>query len=193
MKRLNWIESAGGPLIIISDNAIHLWSGIYKREPYLLGIYEDADDFMDSTEADYGKACLVDDYLGLIEMGEENCLVLGDEPMPTTFFTSEDNEINIARFYYYGIKDSEHSVDKLLTDLNLALIDNWKYEFTVTFNSDKQFLFDSAVDGKELHKRQENTDFLLSHLTPGKYKVFTAIFEPNEETKLFLHRLVATN
>jgi hypothetical protein len=193
MKRLDWIESAGGPLVIISDDAINLWSGIYKRESYLLDKIEDAYDFMDSTETDYGKSCLVDDYLGLVEVGKENGIVLGDEPMPTTIFNSSDNEINIARFCYYGIKDSEHYADKLLSDLDLALIDNWEYKLTVTFNSEKLFLFDSAVDGKGLYKRQENTDFLLSHLTPGQYKVFTSVYEPDKEIKLILHRLVATN
>lgn len=193
MKKLDWIEPAGGPLVVISDNAINLWSGIYKRESYLLGKVEDADDFMDSAETDYGESCLVDDYLGLVEVGRENGLVLGNEPMPTTIFKSSDNEINIARFYCYGIKDSEHYADELLLNLDLALVDNWESKLTVTFNSGKQFLFDAAVGGKEIHKQKENIDFLLSHLTPGQYNVFTTVYEPDEETKLLLHRLVATN
>jgi hypothetical protein len=193
MKKFDWIESAGGPLVIISDNVIDLWSGIYKRESYLLDKIEDADDFMDSTETDYGKSCLIDDYLGLVEVAKEDCLVFGDEPMRTTIFSSLDNEIHIARLYCCATNDIEHFADKLLSNLDPALVENWEYKLTVTFNSEKQFLFDAAIDGKELRTQEENMDFLLSHLKAGQYKVFTTEYEPDGETKLFLHRLVAIN
>jgi hypothetical protein len=63
MDRLKWIDSAGGPLIIISDKSYNLWNGILKRSSYLDNKIEDADDFLNTDKADYGKACLVQDYL----------------------------------------------------------------------------------------------------------------------------------
>lgn len=81
MDRLKWVASEGGPLILISDKSKNLWSGILKRSSYLANKIEEADDFLDADEADYGKACLVQDYLGVVNVGNDTALVLGDEPL----------------------------------------------------------------------------------------------------------------
>ncbi|MBL7710699.1 MAG: hypothetical protein JNJ86_16635 [Chitinophagaceae bacterium] len=190
MKGLNWIETAGGPFIIISDSAVKSWSGIYKRDLYLLGNIRPAENFMDSSETDYGKACSIADYLGFIQIKNESALILGDEPLPTTFFKSSDTEVGIARIYN---TDNRDYLDEWLLNLNISTIDNWKFNFTINFNSDKQYLFDAAIDGKRLENQKRDNDFLSVQLTPGQYKVFTTTSEPSSSTKLFLIRLVATN
>jgi hypothetical protein len=80
MNSLIWIESAGGPLILLGEHHLNVWSGIFNKSLYAKGIVVEVYDFMDAHEADYGKACRVNDYLGIIG----KAFILGEEPMPTT-------------------------------------------------------------------------------------------------------------
>lgn len=66
-----WVETLGGPLIAIPESVCHHWGG---------GVQGDFDDW-----GDYGRACAVSGYLGLIDVGPAKALVLGDAPAPTTF------------------------------------------------------------------------------------------------------------
>jgi hypothetical protein len=61
-----WVTSAGGPLILIPESACHLWGGAPRTYP--------------DEEGDYGRACDVDGYVGLIDVGAAQALVLGDMP-----------------------------------------------------------------------------------------------------------------
>jgi hypothetical protein len=190
MTRLKWIESAGGPLILISDNVVKLWSGVFNRAAYSTDIIVDTDNFLDPNETDYGKACSIRNYIGVVDIKNNSALVLGDDPMMTTVFNSSDYKIGIAR-WYYAPENSDEIIDQLLLGLDLESIDNWEFELALNFSSKTQYLFDSAWDGKRLDNAKINDDFLVTHLLDGQYKVSTAIYEPNSETKLFLHKLVA--
>jgi len=119
MDRLKWIDSAGGPLILISDKSYNMWSGILKRSSYLDKKIEDADDFLNADEADYGKACLVQDYLGIVDIGSDFVLVLGNEPLLTTVFRSGDNRVVIARWYY---GEDEELVDNYLKTIDCLVL-----------------------------------------------------------------------
>lgn len=59
-----WIESAGGPLVVVPAASRACWMGASSR--------------------DYGDACVVDEYLGLLSLDWGAVLVLGDEPLRTT-------------------------------------------------------------------------------------------------------------
>jgi hypothetical protein len=48
---------------------------------------------------DYGRACGVDDYLGVLKVGPGECLVLADEPMQTTIFPTNADAL-IVRWMY---------------------------------------------------------------------------------------------
>jgi hypothetical protein len=185
MNRLIWIESDGGPLVLLGENHLNVWSGIFNKSLYTKGIVEEAKDFMDAQEADYGKACLVDDYIGMIELEDGIALVFGEEPMPTTILYSSPNEAVFAR-WYYGETDSE----TLLLALNFATIKNWEFILNVNFVSNMQYLFDAAFDGRGLKNKKENTDFLQLHLNSGQYNVFSNKYEPNERTRFYLYRLI---
>ncbi len=185
MPDLKWIQSAGGPLVVLPEEALNVWSGRYKRDLYLKGVFEEADNFLNRTEADYGKACSVDDFLGVIEGKKGSVLVLGDEPLPTTLYHSSKNEAGIARVYY-----GKENIEEVINGLSINKIIHWKFGLTVAFNSNNQFLFDAALAGEDLKNLDE---FLSIRLTPGLYKVFTHVYEPDEETKLLLHRLTAAD
>jgi hypothetical protein len=187
MDKLKWIDSEGGPLILISDKTVGLWSGILKRSAYLANIEDDADDFLDPEEADYGKACLFKDYLGLLNINNEDVLILGGEPMLTTFLISSGKPV-LARWYY---GEDEVFVDETLLNIDLNSIDNWKFSLTINLTSDKQLLFDSAYSESMLNKQQQ--DYLQINIKSGEYKVSTSVYEPDNKTKLILHKLEMTS
>ena len=183
MDKLKWIESAGGPFILISKKVVGFWSGILNRNSYLAnrdGEVEEAEDFLDPNEADYGKACLIEGWLGLTIVNDENVLVLGDEPINTTFFFSADKPI-LARWSY---GENTEFVNNLLLSADIDFIDNWEFVLEFNITSDKQFLFDSACSQNMLN----DEEYLEINLKSGVYKVSTTIYEPNDKTQLILHK-----
>ncbi|WP_328560386.1 Imm21 family immunity protein [Streptomyces coelicoflavus] len=68
-----WVQSMGGPLIVVPVSALASWGGC--TETGLLA--EDA-----TTPDDYDRACAVDDLAGVIPIDENGrqALVLADEP-----------------------------------------------------------------------------------------------------------------
>jgi hypothetical protein len=97
---------------------------VFNRSAYLNNYLVDADDFLDPIEADYGKACSVNDYIGMVDIENNSVLVLGDEPMLTTVFSSSDSKVGLAR-WYYAPDNSEGAIDQLLLNLDTESIDNW--------------------------------------------------------------------
>ena len=188
MEKLKWIYSTGGPLILITDKSYNLWSGILKRSSYLDNKIEVADDFLNADEADYGKACLIQNYLGVVNIGDDTALVLGDEPLSTTVFNPVNGGVVIARWYYGEDKDF---VDNYLNATDITALADWEFELTVNLSSDKQYLFDSACSGNM--SDEENNDCLLLNIKRGDYKIWTTICEPDEKTKLILHKFETTN
>src|SRR5688572_2978425 len=188
MDRLTWIESAGGPLVLVSDNSYKLWSGILRRSSYLNNKIEETDDFLNADEADYGKACLIQDYLGVVSIGDDTALVLGDEPLLTTVFHSIDNKVVIARLYY---GESEESLDKRLRTIDLNSIKDWEFSLTFKLSSDRQYLFDAACSANLLNK--ESNGYLPINIMHGDYKLLTSIYAPDDKTKLLVHRFDKIN
>jgi hypothetical protein len=91
--------------------------------------FEDAVDFMDAEETDYSKAYKVQDYLGLVDIGNDFALIFGDEPMLTTILNTTDRKVIAARWVY---ADDENFVDQILKGLDTTKIENW--QLSLTFN-----------------------------------------------------------
>ncbi|MBF6164921.1 hypothetical protein IU486_09065 [Streptomyces gardneri] len=72
-----WVESAGGPLLIAPESEFGHWGGASGRD----GPVE--------TCGDYGRACSVEGYIGLVRIGSQQALVLADEPDRTTYLPAE--------------------------------------------------------------------------------------------------------
>ncbi|GIH15491.1 hypothetical protein Raf01_36630 [Rugosimonospora africana] len=72
-----WVSSAGGPLLVAPQSALSLWTGADRTD----GLVEDW--------GDYGRACAIDGYIGVVAVGQRQALVLGDEPATTTYVPSE--------------------------------------------------------------------------------------------------------
>ncbi|TMQ89677.1 hypothetical protein ETD83_38885 [Actinomadura soli] len=75
---MDWVESGGGPLLLAPASQLAHWGGA-----------TDDDDGPLETWGDYGRACSVEGYIGLVKVGSLDGLVLGDEPATTTYLPDE--------------------------------------------------------------------------------------------------------
>lgn len=183
MSNLKWIESGGGPLVLICGGKVKRWSGVYKRSAYLANAEEMAEDLLNPDESDYGKACSVYDYLGFASVDDEKVLVLGDAPLPTAFFYAAGDIPLLARAVYAKPGEEE---DKKLLMLDPGNVGKWEYALNFEVTSLPQFLFDAASAGNRIDNADDN--YLQLDMKPGRYQVSTAIYEPDHETQLVLHR-----
>lgn len=69
---MKWIASEGGPLILMEERLLPLWTGCFS-----------ADD--SEFKSDYERACAVDGYAGVTSVSNGSALVLGDEPCQAAF------------------------------------------------------------------------------------------------------------
>lgn len=156
-----WIESLGGPLLLLHDAILAAWRGSDH----------DADD-----GTDYDRACEVAGSLGVIPVGDGEGLVLGDEPL-STCWVPRDRTSFVARWMY---AENVASVDAWLASVDpdsLEVVDP-----VVAFRLPGPCsLFDAVWPGAEV---EESLPVLLS---PGRYRVGTCHFQPDEHTHLVLH------
>lgn len=155
---LKWITSGGGPLVLVPEGLVHLWRGI--------------------DNSDYARACGIPDYIGILPIGAGQGLVLGDEPLQTTWLPDKGNGTLVR----WICADSETSI----VAHALQVPDNLFAASGCEFRSQEKCLrlFDSAVAGGSLSPEQ----FLAVDLEPGRYKVFTALYRPDVSTAILLHR-----
>ncbi|MGW1773731.1 immunity 21 family protein [Streptomyces sp. NPDC002104] len=157
---VEWVESGGGPLIVVPEVVLSSWSG--------------ADG--DASETDYDRACGVDGYAGLVAVGQVEALVLGDDPASTSFLPER------GLFVRWCAAASE---EELLGSIDVALAEAvWEPEQMWDVPG-AGVLFDAAWPGGEL----EPDNHLRVELEPGRYSVRAAYVEPNPETWLCLVQL----
>ncbi len=86
---LTWITSNGGPLLLASKSVLPYWEG---ADPPSNGRKVEATfrwQGYGTPATDYDRACDVDDYLDVINIGSEQGLVLGGEPLPTAWWSAD--------------------------------------------------------------------------------------------------------
>ncbi|MEV5574683.1 Imm21 family immunity protein [Spirillospora sp. NPDC052269] len=146
---LTWVQSGGGPLLVAPRAVLDRWEGVSD------------DDGPVETWGDYGRACSIEGYVGSIPIGDQHGLVLGVEPVSTTFLPDE------LLFLRWAAADSE---SEIVDAARRALHDG------VTWDEDGDLiwdvpgtavLFDSTLAGDEL----EPGDHLVVDLAPGRYRV----------------------
>jgi hypothetical protein len=155
----NWraVESAGGPLVLLPERARGDWTGV------------DGDH--------YGRACAVDGYLGVLDVGEDHALVIGDEPASTALLPTRAADSLVIAKWTYG--PDSRSVVASLRGVRLDRFPAAEVKFA--FRSSPQLLFDGAVpgDGADEH--------LIARLRAGDYVASTLVFEPARDISLVLH------
>jgi HAD superfamily hydrolase (TIGR01549 family) len=165
-SQLPWVESAGGPLILVPSSALPKWRGApFDFDPGDL-----------DTWGDYGRACQIDGYAGVLDAGDDQALVLGDEPASTTYLP--DQRLFVRWIY----ANSEADLIRLIP--NAVETADWEDAGTWTTSGPGQ-LFDSTLAGDEL----EHEPHLKVDLAPGTYLIRTAYVEPEDRTAMVLVQL----
>ncbi len=165
--QLVWVESAGGPLILLEEHLLASWRGCFSPP-------EAANDV-----TDYDRACGVDDYLGTIAVASGYGLVLGDEPMRTTWWQLPEAHTGILVRWQWAA--SEHDVITALTSLTDVI---WaEAGINLHISDGNLVLFDAACVGNEVDER------VRIALAPGHYVLTTAQYTPNSSLSLLLHRV----
>ncbi|MFE5843836.1 Imm21 family immunity protein [Streptomyces niveus] len=125
---LTWLETEGGPLIVVPRTALSHWTG---------------------TEGDYDRACAVMDLVGVLELphGAE-ALVLGDEPLSTAYLP--EHRV-LVRWCY---AESEEGVAEII----LAGLPTTEWdEGPVMSTTGDLVMFDAAYFGTEVGTLTDST------------------------------------
>lgn len=158
-----WIQTDGGPLILIEKRLMDFWEGS-------LG---------ENVITDYDRACLIDDFLGLVDVESSPCLILNDEPLRTAIWQENPDEAIFVRWRW---ANNEETIKEILP--KSLKLESWeKSEIKLSLSGDELFLFDSSYGGKEVEES------LNLKLPKGQYYIYTLFFEPDNETAFILHLL----
>ena len=187
---LAWMNSAGGPLLLVPGELLLSWGGVC---PPTDGRKIEATfrwDGPDSSACDYDRACDVDGYLALLEIGDGQGLVLGGDPMGTAWWPLMASDGTgacmggiLIRWFY---ADSEADVIEAVARVPEAA---WADDgLALVVGQEPLYLMDSASPGGELGEFVHE-DHLKIHLPAGRYAVATAVVEPDPHTSLVLHQL----
>ncbi|MFD5114677.1 Imm21 family immunity protein [Streptomyces sp. NPDC058391] len=115
-------------------------------------------------EGDYGRAYEVEGYVGQIDGGTSQALVLGDMPARTTFLP----QFNVLVREIAGDDEAE------LPDLVAGLLPNVDWEPGPIWNvAEPVILFDSVYDSTEI----ENEEHLRIDLVMGEYVIEAGYIE----------------
>ncbi|PRP93857.1 hypothetical protein ENSA7_78980 [Enhygromyxa salina] len=128
--------------------------------------------------SDYERACAVVDYVGVIDVGDASALILGDEPFPTAWHSTDDGGILIRWVY----SDSEASIDAFLSNTNCKIC--WTETGLSVPVPGQCVLFDAAEPGVDIRG-----ECLVLTLSAGDYAVRSAVVDPSDEVRLVLHEL----
>ncbi|GIF48799.1 beta-phosphoglucomutase-like phosphatase (HAD superfamily) [Asanoa ferruginea] len=162
---LPWIDSTGGPLVVVPTSVLPQWRG---TGAYFLA-NSDSDDW-----GDYGRACAVNGYAGLIPVGDVQALVLADEPAATTYLADR------RAFVRWIHARSEEELIGLVPQAIEAAAWEPVGEWVVT---EPVEMLDSALAGTEEPR-------LAITVAPGTYQVRSAYIAPDQETAMVITQLI---
>ncbi len=176
---LAWICSEGGPLLLLDERDLATWGGVVDEieAPRTEQSFSPG-----GKRTDYDRACAVRDYLGRISVGAREALVLNDMPMQTTW---------VPRIGTYGgmlvrwmFAESEADLLRWLQAIPQGIFHR---EFRFSVERSPLVLFDSAFAGRNVMKQP--AVYLSINLDPGTYEIETAIYQPDKQTCMVIHRL----
>ncbi|MFI9229590.1 Imm21 family immunity protein [Streptomyces rimosus] len=156
-----WIESAGGPFVIVPAVSAHAWRGVEGE--------------------DYEEACAVEDYLGQTAFGPESektpAIVVADEPLPATFLP----DLRCVLQWSYAPSEQE-LIDGARS--SFPDIDDW-HQGPMLEVQGQLIMFDATIPGESLGEEEK----LYLSLPPGTYQLQSADFEVGEEVAGRLHAM----
>jgi hypothetical protein len=175
---MHWIESAGGPLLLLSEDSMGNWGGVLDlisraaaKVSYSPG----------GKPTDYDSACSVEGLLGFIEIGTENAVVLGGESLQTAWVPNGAGNGGMFIRWFFGESEAEFMswIDDIPEEIFGA---NEK----VIIRRRNLILFDSAVAGRNVKKKPD--EYLSIELEPGHYDIETGVYQPDDRTSMVVHR-----
>ncbi|MFF3351094.1 Imm21 family immunity protein [Streptomyces sp. NPDC002917] len=158
---LAWVESMGGPLIVVPVSALSQWGGSTK-EGALAGSGAVVDD--------YDRACDVDDLAALIAVGSSGtqALLLADEPATSCYL--EEHHAFLRWLAADSEADLLAAAEAVLTDPATVWEDCGTWEI-----DGPAILMDSAEAGADLNIEYPNGGGLPEQahvpLSPGRWTV----------------------
>lgn len=158
-----WIESGGGPLVLVAVGDLSSWMGI--------------DPVVGDTESDYDRACAVMETIAPVVVRGLPVVVVGDEPDRTAVRTFD------ALMYWvrWRAAPNEQALWDALDGAHLPGLD-WTASGEFDAREGDYQLFDAAFSGKEIE------DFLSVSMPPGRYAIETSPFKPSRDIEVLLHR-----
>jgi len=155
---ITWIGSAGGPLILATQEDFARWRGL--------------------SGDDYALACAAEGgHLSLLWLRQAMYVVLGDAPSDSAFLFC-GSTLAIARWEYCA---SAAVANELLT--NIGRTTELAPAVEVTFGGEQLVLFDSAKDGAAAEG-----DAACAQAAPGTYSVTTEAYTDDVSYSFILHR-----
>ena len=131
------------------------------------------------TATDYDRACDVEDWLGLINVGEGKAIVLGGDETATTWVDLIENREGMLIRWIYA--DSDEDAINKAKSLSDELGKEESFEFKI--GDSDLILFSAAESGN--YKISPRMKFNLSS---GTYKISTIEYK-DEQTSIICHRL----
>ena len=180
MPDVEWIESNGGPLLLLPESLLSAWSGVEVPSDGRVVEATFRSSPTASAASDYDRACDVTEWAAVLPVGAGWGLVLGDEPSPTSWHPTAERGGVLARWVFAA---SDAATERALAAVPSDLTWEALGDFPVV--ATPLLLFDSAEPGLvPLGARAQVT------LAPGTYGVAHARYSPDPETEFTLVRLV---
>ncbi|MDX3228717.1 Imm21 family immunity protein [Streptomyces sp. ME19-01-6] len=159
-ERFHWIESSGGPLVVLPVSHVPGWLGSYG--------------------ADFDATCEVEEYLGLVRVGaperEKTGLVVADEPLPATYIP----DLRCVLQWQYAPSESA-----LVSAARQSIEGPLDWQEGPLFElREPVLMFDAAASGGSLTS-EESLDLSLP---PGRYECFTADYSRGSDVSGRLHQ-----
>ncbi|GGT30610.1 Imm21 family immunity protein [Streptomyces chromofuscus] len=158
---LTWVESEGGPMVVVEASLKHLWGGY--------------------TNSDYEEACEVQGFAGLVRFGvpsaTETALVINDIPAPTAFMGE------FCAIVQWIAASSDSRFVEVVRG-GIGTVDDW-VDGPMLNVTGRLAVFDAALPGAEARAGE----LLLVEIEPAVYQVRTADIESKTGTCARVHRL----
>lgn len=153
---MKWIESLGGPLVLVPKSLVGAWGGSNLEHP------------MEGD--DYGRACSIEDYQGVIPIGSGFGLVLWGGCDPTTILETHRGWVLLR---WQGADSDAMMLECVYKNIDRAqVLEQMEHNVIEA----EYVLFDSVYSGKDL---EESLDLKL---VPGAYRITTRSYsEPRTE------------
>lgn len=174
----DWIDCDGGPLLLLPEKHLVAWEG--ATQPSEGRIVEANSRYSVGSQAtDYDRACDVEDLLGLIDVGEGQGVVFGDEPLSTTWVPSATEDGGMFVRWVYA--ENETDLMQFVTNVPGKFFKDTHISISVE-NTDLILFAACEASNDKIYPR------LKVNLPSGRYAFSTAEVS-DAKTSVICHRL----